>query len=195
MLKLSEKQTSILTSACKRDDGLAQRPTNLKPAAAGKIVAALRERGFVREIRAKVGAPIWREDGDGKGFSLKVLKAGRDAIESVDPEQAGILAKREDEVGVDANEKPENAMVAGASYDLLGSRPGSKRALIIGMLQSPEGTSINALMDATGWLPHTTRAALSGLRKAGLLIERSRSEPEGSSIYRIVLADESAKAA
>ena len=30
------------------------------------------------------------------------------------------------------------------------------------------------MMDATGWLPHTTRAVLTGLRKKGHLIERGK---------------------
>jgi hypothetical protein len=44
---------------------------------------------------------------------------------------------------------------------------------------------LDALVKATGWLPHTTRAALTGLRKRGFLIERVRDEGKGS-LYRIV---------
>lgn len=43
----------------------------------------------------------------------------------------------------------------------------SKADLILGMLARPEGASIEQLVSATGWLPHTTRAALTGLRKKG----------------------------
>lgn len=43
----------------------------------------------------------------------------------------------------------------------------SKADLILGMLQRPEGASIEQLVSATGWLPHTARAALTGLRKKG----------------------------
>lgn len=46
-------------------------------------------------------------------------------------------------------------------------RPGSKQALVIGMLSAKSGATLGALVDATGWLPHTTRAALTGLRKRG----------------------------
>ena len=42
-------------------------------------------------------------------------------------------------------------------------------------------------MAATGWLPHTTRAALTGLRKRGYAIERSAGE--GGSVYRIATAE------
>lgn len=59
----------------------------------------------------------------------------------------------------------------------------TKRDLIVALLGRAEGASIAELMAATGWLPHTTRAALSGLRKRGLLLERSSAD--GTSRYRI----------
>lgn len=43
----------------------------------------------------------------------------------------------------------------------------SKTDLVLGMLQRSEGATIDQLVTATGWLPHTTRAALTGLRKKG----------------------------
>jgi hypothetical protein len=41
------------------------------------------------------------------------------------------------------------------------------------------------MVGATGWLPHTTRAALTGLRNRGYSVERIRHETKGS-LYRIV---------
>ena len=64
-------------------------------------------------------------------------------------------------------------------------RAGTKQALVIEMLCAKKGASLSALVDATGWLPHTTRAALTGLRKRGFAIERTREEGSDS-IYRIV---------
>ena len=40
-------------------------------------------------------------------------------------------------------------------------------------------------MGATGWLPHTSRAALTGLRKRGFAVALDRSDKERGSIYRI----------
>jgi hypothetical protein len=56
---------------------------------------------------------------------------------------------------------------------------------VIEMLSAKKGSTLNALVEATGWLPHTTRAALTGLRKRGFSIERTREEG-ADSIYRIV---------
>lgn len=60
---------------------------------------------------------------------------------------------------------------------------GGKQALVIALLHRPEGASIAELMAATGRLAHSTRAALTGLRKKGHAIERSQ-QAEGSR-YRI----------
>jgi hypothetical protein len=57
------------------------------------------------------------------------------------------------------------------------------------MLTRPQGASLDKICAATGWQPHSARAALSGLRKAGHAIERTR--PDGKhkmSIYRIIPA-------
>lgn len=43
----------------------------------------------------------------------------------------------------------------------------SKSEAVLAMLQRPEGATLDQLVTATGWLPHTARAALTGLRKKG----------------------------
>ena len=63
-------------------------------------------------------------------------------------------------------------------------RDGSKLALVIEHLQRADGVTIIDLTQATGWLPHTTRAALTGLRKRGYAVIRERIGA-GASVYRI----------
>jgi hypothetical protein len=53
---------------------------------------------------------------------------------------------------------------------------GSKLAEVVGLLCREGGASIDELIAATDWLPHTTRAALTGLRKRGYSIERRRED-------------------
>jgi hypothetical protein len=68
-------------------------------------------------------------------------------------------------------------------------RDGSKLAAVIDMLRRSNGASTQELISATGWLPHTTRAALTGLRRRGLTIERTtgkRGKETATTIYRIV---------
>lgn len=70
----------------------------------------------------------------------------------------------------------------------------SKISRVLAMLAKPKGSSLDALCKATGWQPHSARAALSGLRKAGHAIERLPGDGKsGGSIYRIASAPEAAE--
>jgi len=62
--------------------------------------------------------------------------------------------------------------------------PATKKELMTSLLGRAQGASIADLTVATGWLPHTTRAALSGLRKAGRKLVRDKAET-GESRYRL----------
>jgi DNA-binding IclR family transcriptional regulator len=53
------------------------------------------------------------------------------------------------------------------------------------MLQAPGGASLEELSSTFGWRKHTTRAALTGLRKKGYAIVRS--QRDGGNVYRIEL--------
>jgi hypothetical protein len=54
------------------------------------------------------------------------------------------------------------------------AKPASKIAEVIALLTRQEGATLAEMIEATGWLPHTTRAALTGLKKKGHTIERSK---------------------
>jgi len=63
-------------------------------------------------------------------------------------------------------------------------RASTKRALLIGMLERPEGASVAEIGQRLGWLPHTVRAAMTGLRHAGREVTRSK-DATGQSTYRL----------
>jgi hypothetical protein len=44
-------------------------------------------------------------------------------------------------------------------------KPMSKAASIVALMRREEGATLAEMVEATNWLPHTTRAALTGLRK------------------------------
>ena len=60
----------------------------------------------------------------------------------------------------------------------------SKRDHVVAMLLRDQGATLDQLIAATGWLPHTARAALSGLRKAGYAIDSDK--VDGVRTYRAV---------
>ena len=67
-------------------------------------------------------------------------------------------------------------------------RPGqpkrsSKADTVLALLGRAEGASLDELVAGTGWLPHTTRAAMTGLKKKGHQITRTK--VDGVSRYAV----------
>jgi hypothetical protein len=211
MTKLTDTQLIILSSAAKHDEGLATRPGNLNAAAAMKVASSLIAKGLAREIRAKADAPVWHENEDGR-FALKITRAGREAI-GVEDEEAQDAASvlrapapvnskksaskptpKSDATTPAAGAKGVQGTPAGAGESSPADfRAGSKQAKIVHLMKRAKGATLDELVEATEWLPHTTRAALTGLRKRGVTLERVKDEGRGS-VYRIK-SDRAAKAA
>ncbi len=61
----------------------------------------------------------------------------------------------------------------------------TKLETISKQLHRPAGDNIAQLQKVTGWQPHSIRAALTGLRRKGHAIERSKSA-KGNTVYRII---------
>ncbi|WP_301751381.1 DUF3489 domain-containing protein [uncultured Erythrobacter sp.] len=74
--------------------------------------------------------------------------------------------------------QPENSAPANASEQVApasatapatepATKPETKSARVVALLQRKEGATLEELVAATGWLPHTTRAAMTGLKRKG----------------------------
>ena len=59
----------------------------------------------------------------------------------------------------------------------------TKAGLVVALLKQAGGSTMDELTSATGWLPHTVRAALTGLKKKGLPV--SSDKLDGVRRYRI----------
>jgi hypothetical protein len=137
---------------------------------------------LAKEIRAKVGVPVWRDDEQGREFAFKILKAGR-AVVALHEERSAV---KDAGVARPAVQDGAEAVVDANAVIHQTNSAGSKGAAIISLMERDAGASMDDLIAATGWLPHTTRAALSRLRKKGITIERSRAEQGGATVYRIM---------
>lgn len=61
----------------------------------------------------------------------------------------------------------------------------TKKAQLIAMLQRKSGATIVAVSEAFGWQQHTTRAALSRLRRAGYAVELRKPNGKCAGTYHI----------
>lgn len=52
------------------------------------------------------------------------------------------------------------------------------------LLQDQKGATLDEVCQATGWLPHTCRAFLTGLRKNGHQVTKEK-RADGATVYRI----------
>jgi hypothetical protein len=177
-VKLTDAQLVMLSAAAQREDHCLTAPNKMKGAILAKVGEKLVKLGLVREVHAKVGAPVWRRD-DAGSFALKLTGAGLKAI-AVDDESGEAVA------GGQANNPDANKASGPDTTNRAKTTPreGSKLAQVIQLLKRSDGATITSVMDATGWLPHTTRAALTGLRKRGYAVIREQIDG-GDSIYRI----------
>jgi hypothetical protein len=176
---LTDTQLVLLSRASQRDDGLLVPLDTLRGGAARIVASKLLVAELVSEVPVGRDGPHWfRDEAAGRWMGLKVSAAGLRAI--------GLEAEEPGGGEGDGAPEPVSTSLAPQPEPIPASpaREGTKRALVIGLLSRPEGAGLDVLVEATGWLPHTTRAALTGLRQAGHAISRGTDEA-GRSVYRI----------
>ena len=64
----------------------------------------------------------------------------------------------------------------------------TKIGKFIALLTRNEGATLDEMIEATGWQPHTARVAMSGLRKKGYTIDRGKLGE--ATCYRIISSPE-----
>lgn len=175
MQKFTDKQLILLSSAAAREDSSAELPDHVGKAAAYKVGSSLVSRKLMREVRSKPGMPVWRQNDQKRNISLVITKSGRIAIGVTEDVDQVAMQKANTETGCTAASKVTAEC---------GPRAGSKQAGVLTMLSSGQGATIDAVSKKMGWLPHTTRAVFSGLRKRGFDITRS-DDGSSKSLYRI----------
>lgn len=189
---LTDTQLVILSAAAQREDLRVNLPERLRGSAAKAFLSTLLAKALVEA----------EPEFDGKHRIPGPENSGRTGYR-ISPEglaAIGIESEAEQETAKPDGDGLDNrSEVPPAEYDgLTGTtekaaassvpRAGTKLADVIALLEREEGASIDQLTGSTGWLSHTTRAALTGLRKRGILVERAKRD-DGATVYRIPPAE------
>lgn len=165
-IRLNDLQLILLAGAAARDNAsMIPLPENCgqDTARIAKAAASLLSNGFVEEKPVTDRSLVWRSENNTL-IGLFMTEAGRNAIGASDSPDG------------DASESDETKETPPA-------RPASKIGEVLNLLRRSEGATLAEMVDATGWLPHTTRAALTGLRKKGRTI--AKGSRENATCYRI----------
>ena len=175
MTKLTDTQLVLLSAAAAREDRAilpAADTLAVGKASLSSALNSLLKKGLIAEKPAVASAAVWREEDDQR-FTLVATVAGLEAI--------GVELSGADAPPV-PTPTPEQAK---------GRRTNGKADAVLTLLRRPEGASIADMSGVTNWQAHTIRAFLSGLRKKGVEITRTKDEG-GKAIYRIAGVEEAA---
>ena len=175
--KLTTTQRNMLSVASQREDRCVETSPELRGSAARAFATKVIDAGLAREIRAKDGMPVWRHEKDvDRNYSLKLTASG-----------IKIGLSEADVIQPSTNVRSNSTSAP--------PREHSKLSHVMLMLSQECGITVEEISKAMGWLPHTTRATLTGLRKRGIRIIRLTREGERGSSYRIEPSPETKLAA
>jgi DNA-binding MarR family transcriptional regulator len=192
MPKLTDTQLVILTAAARRQDGtVLPLPRSLKvnKAAAATLLKSLLKKGLLEEKPATRISEAWREIDGGQRMMLVITDTGLQAI-GVDADEK--TSKQSPSTRLPSKQRSRRAERKSSGAKPKGkplpaaAQPGTKQAMMIDLLKRKKGTTIEEIVEATGWQPHSVRGAISGAlkKKLGLAVTSERGG-DGSRVYRI----------
>lgn len=206
--KISETHRSVLLAAAARDDRIVTPPTNARAPALTSLADKLVEAGWARLVKVRNGAPVWRKEAEtGQTYALQLTAKGLRAIAATNKANtetspvATVTEAASSKVATPASAPVCDPQIARASKSAnetttaattRAPRANSKIGRVLDMLAADAGATIGDLTAATGWLEHTTRAALTGLRHRGYALSLTRNDRGGASVYRIAAGDDEA---
>ena len=211
--KLTDTQLVLLSAASQREDGTLDPAEGPKGGLAKKAISKLLTDGLVEEVPAGGMLPVWRRDDDRGPLALCITPRGLAAIEvektGALPEAPPLSGKtaEDGEPTPDAPSQRTSAVhknrraAARRKWSSDETRQQSakpsprvsKQSRVIEMLRRKQGSTIPAIIKATGWQPHSVRGFFAGVvrKKLGLTLV---SEKTGSErVYRIELKNSGRK--
>lgn len=186
-MALSDTQLVVLSAACQRPDrSVYPLAAKLPGGAAAKVLGSLLKKGLVKEVQAKRDDTVWREHRTRGRLTLRATPAAFEAL-GIDPAEASSEAETDaGEPATEAGGARRTRKKGEAKEKASRTRADSKQAKLIEMLKHRDGATIEEIVKAFDWQPHTVRGAIAGAlkKKLGLSVVSEKIEGRGR-VYRI----------
>ena len=174
---LTVAQLLVLTTAAQRPDHmvLPLPPTiRARGGAQRNLLGALLKMDLIAETSVDDASIAWRTDEAGQHHGLRITAAGLTAagvhadatVESTDADADTNTEEAVVSTGDDAAVVEEAAAEQGRQ-EAPPRRPTGKLGEVLQAISAEAGATLAEITTLTGWLPHTARAAVTGLRKRG----------------------------
>jgi hypothetical protein len=160
-IKLNDLQLVLLASAAAHATGsIFPIPDSLKAndPRLGKALKTMLGKNLIAEVDVAKPAEVWRTE-ENRRVGLVITDPGREAIAVESAPDAG------------KPNEPAAPVPAKAPGEI---KAGTKQAQLVEMLEREEGASLDEIVAATSWLPHSARAMLTGLKKRGYTIDSEK---------------------
>lgn len=191
---LTVAQLLILTTAAQRPDHmvLPLPPTiRARGGAQRSLLGALLKIDLVTEVPVDDASIAWRTDAAGQHHGLRLTAAGLAAAGApaeAAAEPADTDADRNETTGSVGSDAAAAADPAAEhrSQEPPPRRPTGKLGEVLRAISAEAGATLAEITTLTGWLPHTARAAVTGLRKRGYDV--ALIQQDGRKAYRLTSA-------
>ena len=113
-------------------------------------------------------------------------KASKKASAAPAKPQGGPAKAKSSKKATPAKKAPKAAKGAKPEEKASGTREGSKTTKVIDLMKRPGGVTLNEIVAATNWQPHSVRGFISGTlgKKMGLTITSAKRE-DGERVYSL----------
>ena len=165
-IQLSDAQAVILSAACARENAMVFPVTaSLKGGAVGNVCKSLLKRGLIEEVAATDHNTVWRHDEERGPITLRATKLAYSILGITD----------------DPQEQSDAQSATAPAPEPTRRRSGTKQEAVIALLRAEGGATIDEIVAATSWAPHTARGFLSGAlkKKLGLTITSEKVDGRG----------------
>ncbi|MBC7432368.1 MAG: DUF3489 domain-containing protein [Rubritepida sp.] len=185
---LTVAQLLVLTTAAQRPDHLIL-PLPAKPRVRGGAqrnpLAALVKTNLVEELPIDDASLAWRTIEADHHCALRLTTAGLAAAGIPDSDLAASGSSADPkEAAASANSETTSSAVSGEEPVI--RSPTGKLGEVLQAISAETGATLTEITTLTNWLPHTARAAVTGLRHRGFPIHLI--EHDGRKAYRRVVA-------